>query len=329
MSEKANKKVSETLVAEGVLMDPCGTGRILSPEESAPFTEKTAEAEKINHPSITYWQSARYKLMKNSLAIMALIMLGILIFFVVFGPALSGQKYLDIQAKLKNKPPDATFYFGTDSMGRDIFSRVWIGTRLSLLVALVCSFIQILAGCAYGGAMAYFGGKVDSIMMRILEVITSFPSLLVTLLIMMVVGKNVAGLLLAMCITSWCGTARQIRGQLMQLREAEYVQAAQMMGASPVRIISKHLLPNTIGILILNLCSSIPNYIFIEASLSFLGMGLADVISLGVLIASGKAKLSFYPWQLFYPAAILCLAVLAFNLLGDALRDALDPRMEA
>ena len=144
---------------------------------------------------------------------------------------------------------------------------------------------------------------------------------------MMVVGKNVGGLLIAMCITSWCGTARQMRGQLMQLRESEYVQAAQMIGASPVRIITKHLLPNTISILILNLCSSIPNYIFTEASLSFLGMGLSsEIISLGVLISEGKAKLSFYPWQLFFPAAVLCLAVLAFNLLGDALRDALDPR---
>ena len=170
-------------------------------------------------------------------------------------------------------------------------------------------------------------GTVDSVMMRVIEVITSFPSLLITLLIMMVVGQNVGGLLFAMCITSWCGTARQMRGQLMQLRESEYVQAAQMIGASPVRIIIKHLLPNTVSILILNLCSSIPSYIFTEASLSFLGMGLSsDVISLGVLISQGKAKMDFYPWQLFFPAAVLCIAVLAFNLLGDGLRDALDPR---
>jgi oligopeptide transport system permease protein len=184
----------------------------------------------------------------------------------------------------------------------------------------------MIVGCAYGGSMAYFGGTVDSIMMRIIEVITSFPSLLITLIIMMVVGKNVGGLLFAMCITSWCGTARSVRAQLMQLRETEYVQAAQMMGASSARVIVKHMLPNTIGILILDLCASIPTYIFTEASLSFLGMGLSDVISLGVLISEGKAKLSFYPWQLFFPALILCLIVLAFNLLGDALRDALDPR---
>lgn len=302
--------------------------RILTPEEAKPVDHANLDAEKINRPTITFWQGAWYKLRKNPIAIASMALLAILLFFVLFGPALSGENYIKIAGKLKNQPPDSVYWFGTDLMGRDLFSRVWIGARLSLLIALVCSTIQIVVGCAYGGAMAYFGGVVDSVMMRIIEVITSFPSLLITLLIMMVVGKNVGGLLIAMCVTSWCGTARQMRGQLMQLRESEYVQAAQMIGASPVRIITKHLLPNTIGILILNLCASIPGYIFTEASLSFLGMGLSDVISLGVLISEGKAKISFYPWQLVCPAVVLCLAVLAFNLLGDALRDALDPRTQ-
>ena len=300
--------------------------RILTPQEAAPVERERLDAEKISRPTITFWQGAWYKLRRNPIAITSMILLGVLIFFVLFGPLLSGENYLDIAAKEKNLAPNGQYWFGTDMMGRDLFSRVWIGARLSLIIALVCSTIQIVVGCAYGGAMAYFGSLVDNVMMRILEVITSFPSLLITLLVMMVVGKNVGGLLIAMCITSWCGTARQVRGQLMQPRETEYVQAAQMIGASPMRIITKHLLPNTVSILILNLCSSIPSYIFTEASLSFLGMGLSDVISLGVLISEGKAKLSFYPWQLFFPAVVLCLAVLAFNFLGDALRDALDPR---
>lgn len=300
--------------------------RILTPQEAAPVERERLDAEKISRPTITFWQGAWYKLRRNPIAITSMILLGVLIFFVLFGPLLSGENYLDIAAKEKNLAPNGQYWFETDMMGRDLFSRVWIGARLSLIIALVCSTIQIVVGCAYGGAMAYFGSLVDNVMMRILEVITSFPSLLITLLVMMVVGKNVGGLLIAMCITSWCGTARQVRGQLMQLRESEYVQAAQMIGASPMRIITKHLLPNTVSILILNLCSSIPSYIFTEASLSFLGMGLSDVISLGVLISEGKAKLSFYPWQLFFPAVVLCLAVLAFNFLGDALRDALDPR---
>ena len=303
------------------------TTRILKPNEAARVDRSRFDSEKINRPTITFWQGAWRRLRKNPIAVSAMVLLGVLLFFILFGPAISGENYVDIASTRKNLGPNGTNWFGTDSMGRDLFCRVWIGARLSLLVALVCSFIQIAVGCAYGGTMAYFGGVVDNVMMRIVEIITSFPSLLITLLIMMVLGKSVGGLLVAMCITSWCGTARQMRGQLMQLRESEYVQAAQMIGASPARIITKHLLPNTVSILILNLCSSIPSYIFTEASLSFLGMGLSsDVISLGVLISEGKAKLSFYPWQLFFPAVVLCLAVLAFNLLGDALRDALDPR---
>lgn len=302
--------------------------RTLTPQESAPVEKNRFDAEKISRPTISFWQGAWYKLRKNPVAIISMVLLVVLLFFTLFGPMISGEDYITIQPSEKNLNPNSTYWFGTDTMGRDLFSRVWVGARLSVLIALVCSVIQMVVGCAYGGVMAYFGGKVDSVMMRIIEVITSFPSLLVTLLIMMVVGKNVAGLLFAMCITSWCGTARQVRGQLMQLREQEYVQAAQMMGASSSRIIVKHMLPNTIGVLILDLCSSIPSYIFTESSLSFLGMGLSDVISLGVLISEGKAKLSFYPWQLFFPALVLCLIVLAFNLLGDALRDALDPRTQ-
>lgn len=300
--------------------------RKLTSQECTPVEIKRFEAEKISRPTITFWQGAWYKLRRNPIAIIAMILLGVLLFFTLFGAMISGEDYITINTAAKNFEPNSVNWFGTDTMGRDLFSRVWKGAQLSVLIALVCSAIQMIVGCAYGGSMAYFGGTVDNIMMRIIEVITSFPSLLITLIIMMVVGKNVGGLLFAMCITSWCGTARSVRGQLMQLRETEYVQAAQMMGASSARVIVKHMLPNTIGILILDLCASIPTYIFTEASLSFLGMGLSDVISLGVLISEGKAKLSFYPWQLFFPALILCLIVLAFNLLGDALRDALDPR---
>jgi len=301
--------------------------RILTEAEAARVDLSRFDAEKINRPTITFWQGAWRRLRQNPIAIIAMALLAVLVFFMLFGPALINNEYVAINAKARNVEPNSEYWFGTDAMGRDLFSRVWLGARLSLIVALVCSFIQIVVGCAYGGTMAYCGGAVDMVMMRIVEVITSFPSLLVTLLIMMVVGKNVPGLLISMCITSWCGTARQMRGQLMQLRESEYVQAAQMIGASPVRIVVKHLLPNTISILILNLCSSIPSYIFTEASLSFLGMGLSgDVISLGVLISEGRARLSFNPYQLFFPALVLCLAVLAFNMLGDALRDALDPR---
>ena len=301
--------------------------RILTEEERRPVPADRLRGERMVRKQTTYWSEAWHRLRRNPIAMFALVLLVILMFFILVGPALSGEDYTTINAKQKNQPPNATHWFGTDTLGRDLFSRVWIGSRLSLLVALVCSGIQLLIGCAYGGTMAYFGGKVDRVMMRILEILNSFPYLLVTLLIMMVLGSNITGLLVAMCVTSWVGTARQVRGQVMQLRESDYVWAARLMGASPARIIARHLLPNMISILILDLCSSIPDYIFTEASLSFLGMGLSgDVISLGVLISDGKTKMDFYPWQMFLPMAVLVLAVLAFNMLGDGLRDALDPR---
>lgn len=286
------------------------------------------DSDVINRPTVTYWQDAWRRLKKNPIAMCSLVMLVICTIMVIIGPYVRGMDFISINATEKNIPPNSTYWFGTDSLGRDLFSRVWLGARASIIVALVCTGIQIVIGCAYGGIMAYFGGTVDDIMMRIVEIITSMPSLLITMLVMMVLGNSLFSLLVAMCVTSWCGTARQMRGQIMQLRESEYIMAAETLGAKPSRIIMKHLIPNTLSILILNVASSIPNYIFTEAGLSFLGLGLqAPNTSLGVLISTGQTKMDIYPYQLFYPALILCVIVLAFNLLGDGLRDALDPRL--
>ena len=296
-------------------------------QEELTFVGVDDEAEKITRPVISYWKGAILRFKKNAIAILAFWLLAVLLFFVLFGPAIANKNYIEIDAGNRNLAPSAANWFGTDQLGRDLFSRLWIGARLSVIVALVCSFIQIVFGSFYGGIMAYFGGKTDQVMMRIIEIVNSFPSLLVTLLIMMVVGKNVVGLLVAMSITSWVGTARTVRGQVMLLRESEYVNASRMLGSSPVNIVIKHLLPNTVSLLILDLCSSIPDYIFTEASLSFLGMGLGgEIISLGGLISDGKTKMQFYPWQLLFPALVLVITVLAFNLIGDGLRDALDPK---
>lgn len=286
------------------------------------------DSDVISRPTVTYWQDAWRRLKKNPIAMVSLVLLIISVFMVIFGSGLRGLDYISINAKAKNQGASAEFWFGTDNLGRDLFSRVWAGARVSLVVALACTGIQIIVGCAYGGIMAYFGGWVDEVMMRVVEVITSMPSLLITLLVMMVLGNSMGALLIAMCITAWCPTARQMRGQIMQLRESEYVMAAEALGAKPFRIILNHLIPNTLSILILNVASSIPNYIFTETSLSFLGLGLkAPAISLGTLISEGQAALDLYPHQVFFPALVLCVIVLAFNLLGDGLRDALDPRL--
>jgi oligopeptide transport system permease protein len=285
-------------------------------------------AEKITRPSISYFADAWQRLRRNPVAMVSLVLIILFFFLAVFGSSLRGLDYTKINAKAKNQGISAQFWFGADDMGRDLFSNLWLGLRVSLIVALVCGFIQIVAGSLIGGIMGYFGGIIDIAVMRVIEIISAVPSLLVTMIIMMVLGNGVFSLLIAISITSWCGTARQIRGQVMQLREIEYILAAEVIGASSFRIILKHLLPNTIGIIIVNLTCSIPTYIFIESGLSFVGLGLQPPnISLGTLIASGQVHMDFSPHQLFFPCLILCLTVLAFNLLGDGLRNALDPRL--
>ncbi|MCM0649065.1 ABC transporter permease [Clostridium swellfunianum] len=287
-----------------------------------------ADSNLIVRPIITYWQDAWRRLKKNPTAIVSLVTLVIVILLVIIGPYIRGYNFITINPTQKNIAPNSKYWFGTDNLGRDLFSRVWYGGRTSITVALVCTAIQVVIGCIYGGIMAFFGGWVDELLMRIIEVINSIPSLLITILLMLVLGNGMFALLVAMSVTSWCGIARQIRGQILQLRESEYVFAAASLGASPGRIIFKHLIPNTMGILLLNTASSIPGYIFTEAGLSFLGMGLQPPnTSLGVLISIGQQSMEFFPYQVFFPSLVLCIMVLAFNLLGDGLRDALDPKL--
>lgn len=301
---------------------------LLTPEKFVVTGCKDENADAMVRPTVTYWKDAWRRLKKNPIATISLVVLALMLVMIIIGPYISGHDQVMISAKEKNMGPCAKYWFGTDNLGRDLFSRTWYGARASIIVAIVCAIIQIVVGCLYGGIMAYFGGWIDEVMMRVIEIMTSIPSLLITLLTMMILGNSMFALLVAMSVTAWCSTARQMRGQIMQLRESEYVLAGETLGASPAHIIIKHLIPNTLGILILSLASGIPNFIFTEAGLSFLGMGLQPPdTSLGVLISAGQQAMSFYPYQLFFPALILCVIVLAFNLLGDGLRDALDPRL--
>ena len=289
---------------------------------------KDTDKEAIARPTITYGQDAWRRLKKNPIAMISLGVLVLMALVALLGPLLCGQDFAAMEPTLKNLPPSAQHWFGTDMLGRDLFARVCVGARISLLIALVCTLVQVVVGCAYGGIMAYFGGWVDSVMMRVIEVLMSLPYLLVVIIVMLVLGNSVPSLLVALCVTSWCNTARAMRGVILQLKSAEYVMAAQALGAPARRVIMKHLLPNTIGILILNIATSIPNYIFQESTLGFLGIGLQPPdTSLGVLISLGQAAMEFYPLQLIFPAGALVLIVLAFNLLGDGLRDALDPKL--
>ncbi len=308
--------------------DPAPAAVQLTPDkfEIVGFTQE--EANKIERPSISYWQDAWRRLRKNPVAMGALFVLGLLVIMVIIGPHIRGYDYINMNVADKNLGSSAKYWFGTDSLGRDLFSRVWVGARASIIIALVATALKLVIGTLYGAAMAHFGGWVDELLMRIIEVINSLPSLLITILIMMILGNNLFALLVALSITAWCNTARQTRGLIKQLKESEYVYAAEVLGASPMRIIVKHYVPNMISILLLDASTAIPNFIFTEAGLSFLGIGLtAPEISLGVLISLGQQTMDFYPYQLFYPCVVLCVIVMAFNLLGDGLRDALDPKL--
>lgn len=285
-------------------------------------------ADEVVRPNISYWQDAWRRLKKNKLAMFSLGILVILFIMSIIGPSLSGQNYTALTPELKNLPPSKTYWLGTDYVGRDLFSRLWKGLRFSILVALSAATLKVIIGCIYGAIMAYFGGIVDEIMMRIVEVLNSIPYLIVTLIILVVLGNGYPQLLFALCITNWTSTARMVRGQILKLRESEYVMASQALGASASRVIIKHLLPNTLSLLILDIATSIPNIIFDETVLSFLGIGLQPPdFSLGTLLSAGQEAMAFYPSHLLYPSAILFLLVISFNILGDGLRDALDPQL--
>jgi oligopeptide transport system permease protein len=290
------------------------------------YTEE--EANRIDRPTISYWQDAWRRLRKNPVAMTSLVVLIILIIMCIIGPYLRGYDYITMNIPDKNLGSSSKYWFGTDSLGRDMFSRVWVGARASLLIAIVATVLKLVVGTIYGAAMAHFGGWVDELLMRIIEVINSLPSLLITILIMMILGNNLFALLVALSVTAWCSTARQTRGMIKQLKESEYVYAAEVLGASTMRIIIRHYVPNMLSILILEASVAIPQFIFTEAGLSFLGIGLkSPSISLGVLISLGQQTMDFYPSQLLYPCVVLCVIVMAFNLLGDGLRNALDPRL--
>lgn len=300
----------------------------LTPEDFVTVGPDRAGANTLVRTPITYWQDAWRRLKKNRVAMVSMVVVIILFLFCIFAPILRGYDYVTMAPLNKNLDPSAQYWWGTDNLGRDLFSRVWVGARVSFIVAISCTVIQLVIGCLYGGAMGYFGGWVDELLMRIIEIISSVPGLLLTIIIMIALGNGMGALLVAMCVTSWCGTARQIRGQIMQLRESEYVLAAETLGVSPLRILTRHFLPNTMGLLILDVATAIPGYIFQEAGLSFLGLGLkAPAISLGLLLSAGQTVMNSHPNQLLYPAVVLSVIVLAFNLFGDGLRDALDPRL--
>jgi oligopeptide transport system permease protein len=264
----------------------------------------------------------------NRMALVGLVVLSILMLLAIIGPHLTPYTYYETHLNLKNQPPSSTFWFGTDELGRDLFTRVWWGARISLLVGITASLIDLVIGVFYGSLAASIGGKVEELMMRIADILYSIPYLLVVILLMVVIGSGITTIILALTITGWISMARIVRGQILQLKQLDFVKAAQVMGATRYRILTKHLIPNTIGPIIVTVTLTIPTAIFAEAFLSFLGLGVqAPIASWGTMANDGLPALRYYPWRLFFPASFISLTMLSFNLLGDGLRDAFDPRL--
>jgi oligopeptide transport system permease protein len=221
-----------------------------------------------------------------------------------------------------------TYLFGTDQLGRDILVRQLYGAQISLTVAFVATLVNFFIGVFYGGIAGYMGGKVDAVMMRIVEVISTIPLTLYVVLLMVVFDSGLLSIIIAIGSVFWVDMARIVRGQILGLKSQDYVAAARTMGASPARILTKHLLPNSIGPIIVTLTMLIPSAIFIESFMSFIGLGVTPPLaSWGSLTSEAVETLRAYPHQLFFPATAISLTMFAFNFLGDGLRDALDPKV--
>lgn len=286
-------------------------------------------AQAIVRPSLTYWQDAWRRLKKNPAAILAIVILMILSLMAIFQPMVSQYSYSDQNIMLTNAKPGVQGHlFGTDELGRDLFVRIWVGARISLLIGLMGAFIELVVGIIYGGISGFKGGMVDNIMMRIVDILYVIPEVVMMILLIMVMGPGLLTVIIAISSLHWLPMARIVRGQILQVKEQEFVLAAKTLGASPSRLIGKHLIPNVIGPIIVRLTFSIPGAIFFEAFLSFIGMGVPQPLaSWGTLAASGARAIIAYPHLLLFPAAAISLAMLSFNMLGDGLRDALDPRL--
>ena len=283
----------------------------------------------IARPKVSYWADAWRRFRENKIALVALIILVIMVIMVIIGPGISGYNFEQMNTDEINQLPSAEHWFGTDDLGRDLFARVFQGGRVSLTIGIVGAVVASVVGSIYGGIASYFGGIVDDIMMRIVEVLLSIPYLLTVILISVVTdSKSIGTMMLALVLTGWCGIARLVRGQMLQLKSQEYILAANALGVSPIKTIMRHMIPNTLGMIIVAITFDIPGYIFSEAFLSYVGLGVQPPdTSWGALASAAQQNFMFYPYQLFFPSLMIALTMLGFTLLGDGLRDAFDPRL--
>jgi oligopeptide transport system permease protein len=321
----------------------------LSPDDFAPVNAKEQNNTTGNSESTSYWKDAWRRLKQNKIALAALVVIIFFILFALLGPYLMPYSYDQQIRGDENMLPNSSHIFGTDQLGRDLLVRVMVGSRISLIIGIGSALIVLLVGSVYGAISGLLGGKIDNIMMRFVEIIYSLPDILIIILLQIVIseplqkafdsgtlfgglqklGPGIVAIFIVYGLLYWVGMARIVRGQVLQLKQMEYVNAAIALGANNSRLIKKHLLPNCIGTLIVTTMLQIPSAIFTEAFLSFLGLGVAaPMASLGSLASEALNGIQSYPYRLLFPAAAISIIILAFNLFGDGLRDALDPKLK-
>lgn len=286
------------------------------------------EKEHIAAPASSMIADAWARLRKNKAAVVSLGILIVIILLAIFAPVFSKYDFAFTDYSNVYSTPTKEHIFGCDQFGRDLWTRVWMGTRISLMIALVAAVLDLVVGVLYGAVSALLGGRVDALMQRIIEILVGIPSLIIVILFLMAFPAGVGTIIAALSITGWVNMARLVRAEILKLKNQEFVMASHVLGSNNLYIIMKDLIPNTVGIIVIQVMFTIPSAIFTEAFLSFIGIGLAEPqASLGVLINGGYQVLQNYPHVLICPAIVIVLIMVCFSILGDGLRDALDPQM--
>ena len=272
------------------------------------------------------WRDAWSRLRKNKLAVCGGAMLLTLSLLCIFGPIFS-QSYQEQNLDLGATAPSAAHWLGTDTLGRDLFARILYGGRISIMVGLVATFVALAIGVSYGAVAGFFGGKLDAVMMRIVDIMYALPFTIFVILLMVFFGRNIFLLFFAIGAVEWLTMARIVRGQIMSIKKMEYIEAARALGLGRRRIIFRHMIPNVLGPIIVYTTLTIPAVMLLEAFLSFLGLGVQPPMSSwGVLIKDGAEKMEEFWWLLVFPGGVFSLTLFSLNCLGDGLRDALDVR---
>ncbi|CAH0540683.1 oligopeptide ABC transporter permease OppC [Vibrio marisflavi] len=298
---------------------------MLSKQASLEAIDSFSENLEIEGRSL--WQDARIRFMRNKAAMVSLFILFLITLSVIFLPMFSQYSYSQTDWYAMQAAPSWAHLFGTDSLGRDLYVRTLVGGRISLMVGVLGALVAVIIGTLYGAASGFIGGRADRLMMRFVEILYAIPFMFLVIVLVTFFGRNLIFIFVAIGAISWLDMARIVRGQTLSLRNKEFIEAAHISGVSKWRIITRHIVPNVLGLVAIYATLLIPNMILTESFLSFLGLGVQEpMTSWGALLQEGANNMQVAIWQLAFPAAFMIVTLFCFNYLGDGLRDALDPK---